>query len=150
MIENNLHRQIIYLQEINIKINEYRLLQKPLLIHLFHSLLKPSGNIGKINLKVAIVYIDRNRLVKSIYNRIDITLKEIDQNLLLSEIQYPIFTHSGFHILRQLKCIILFLGRWRNNFHKEIWCAIYAESLYLRRVTDNPHIRLNHSLIVTI
>ena len=47
---------------------------------LLHTILKPFGNIGEIYLKIIIIYIHRNWLVKSINNRIHITLEEIHQN----------------------------------------------------------------------
>lgn len=48
--------------------------------------------------KVPIVVLAQ--LVKSIYNRGNIALKEIHQYLLLCKIHYPILPHTGFHILR--------------------------------------------------
>ena len=119
-------------------------------IVLFHPLIKPLSNIRKVNLKVAIVNIHRNRLVKSIYNRVDITLKVIYQNPLLREIQYPILAHTCFHILRQLQRKIPLLRRRRNHLHKEIRRTVYAKPLNLIRVAYDTYIRLNHSPVIAV
>lgn len=112
-----------------------------------HAFIKPYGNIGEINFQITAVYINRNRLVKSVYNRVNIALEEIDQYLPLCKINYPILPHPGFHILRQLERIVLLLCGGRNHLNNEVRSTVYAKSLNLGGIAHNTHIRLNHGLL---